>query len=92
MKSSGRLILAAALCLPGLMSATIKTFAEAYDELEKGKYVDVLEYAIEQLRHDPDSFKDLFLFGAAVHRGEGNLPLAQRRLEAAERIAAKSPG
>ena len=80
------------LCLLFASAAPLKTFAEAHDQLEKGKYVDVLEYALEALKQDPDSFETLFLLGAALHRGEGNLPLAQRRLEQAQKIVARRGG
>jgi hypothetical protein len=87
-----RSIAAIVFCLLPLMGAPSMTFAEAHEQLEKGKYVDVLEYALEALRHDPYSVPALFLLGAALHRGEGNLPLAQRRLEQAQRIVEQRGG
>src|ERR1700731_1355858 len=81
-----RSIAAILFCLLPLMGTPSSTVSEAHEQLEKGKYVDVLEYALKALRQDPDSFPALFLLGAALHRGEGNLPLAQRRLEQAKRI------
>jgi tetratricopeptide (TPR) repeat protein len=89
---AGRSIAAILFSLLPLMAAPSMTFPEADEQLKQGKYVEVLEFALETLRHDPDSFPALYLLGAALHRGEGNLPLAQRRLEQAKRIAERRGG
>lgn len=74
------------------LNAPALNFEAAHRLLEQGKYASVLDYALDAVRRNPDSWQDLFLLGAALHRGEGNLPLAQRQLERARKIVEREGG
>src|SRR5579859_7542561 len=63
------------------------TLDEAEALIDAGKYVKVLDYALDAVKRDPESFEANFLLGLTLHKGEGNLPLAQYRLEKAKTIA-----
>src|SRR5579872_3361097 len=63
------------------------TLDEAETLIDAGKYVKVLDYALDAVKRDPESFEANFLLGLTLHKGEGNLPLSQYRLEKAKTIA-----
>jgi tetratricopeptide (TPR) repeat protein len=75
-----------------LAAAPDMSFEEAQALIEAGKYVKVLDYALDAVRKNPESFEAQYLLGLTLHRGEGNLPLAQYRLEQAKRIAMQRGG
>src|SRR5260370_41548997 len=75
-----------------LAAAPQMSFEEAQALIEAGKYVKVLDYALDTVRRNPESFEGQYLLGLTVHRGEGNLPLAQYRLEQAKRIVRERGG
>src|ERR1039457_6831005 len=75
-----------------LAAAPEMTFEEAQALIEAGKYVKVLDYALNAVRRNPESFEAQYLLGLTLHRGEGNLPLSQYRLEQAKRIVRERGG
>jgi tetratricopeptide (TPR) repeat protein len=75
-----------------LAAAPQMSFEEAEALIEAGKYVKVLDYALDAVRRNPESFEGQYLLGMTLHRGEGNLPLAQYRLEQAKRIVTQRGG
>src|SRR5258708_34356751 len=60
-----------------LAAAPQMSFEEAQALIEAGKYVKVLDYALDAVRRNPESFEGQYLLGLALDRGEGDLPLAQ---------------
>src|SRR5258708_32334392 len=75
-----------------LAAAPQMSFEEAQALIDAGKYVKVLDYALDAVRRNPESFECQYLLGLTLHRGEGNLPLAQCRLEQAKRIVRERGG
>jgi tetratricopeptide (TPR) repeat protein len=64
----------------------------AFQLLRDGKLLGVREAAERLLRRSPDSYAAHFLLGYALHRAEGNLPLALYHLKRARRDLEKKHG